>query len=99
MNHGDTIKLILAYTVDEEPITEGQFDEIEFTIGDKRFTLDDGVVWDSNEGAYTVFLTQEDTFAMPYSVPYQVRLKKGAEVASHKFGTLDLGATLSRTVL
>ena len=100
MNHGDTIKIVLAYEVDGEPITENQFDEIEFCIGSKRFTLSGGgVTWDSTESAYTVWLTQTDTFTMPMSVPYQTRFKSGDDVISSGEATLDLGNTISRIVL
>ena len=52
MNSGDTVKIILNYTVDGVPISEGAFDEIEFSIGRKRYTLsDEEIAWDEAAGA------------------------------------------------
>lgn len=43
-NAGDTLTLYLDYTVDGEQITEGQFDEIEVSIGSKRYLLTDNEI-------------------------------------------------------
>ena len=56
MNRGDTLYIILDYTVDDAPITEGQFDEIEFSIGNKQYTMTDGdIEWDSDLSKYCLY--------------------------------------------
>ena len=105
MNEGDTLKIILAYTVDGQPIEEGQFDEIEFSIGNKRYTLEDGVVWDSELGMYTIFISQADSFAIGLYkgakdfTNYQLRLRQGVWVASTKIKKLFLGETISNNII
>lgn len=105
MNEGDTLKIILAYTVDGSPIEEGQFDEIEFSIGNRRYTLGNGVVWDSEIGMYTIFISQQDSFAIGLykgsksNVGYQLRLRKGVWVASTKIKKFFLGETISHTII
>ena len=102
MNRGDTVKIILDYTVDGAPIAENDFDEIEFTIGSKRYTLTGqtpGVVWDGDLGAYTVTLSQADTMALQGRNNYQIRLKKGSSVVSSGISTLTLGKSISRTTI
>lgn len=57
MNKGDTITIFLNYTVDGVPIAENDFDEIEFSIGSKRYTLTgEDIVWDESAGAYKIAL-------------------------------------------
>lgn len=98
MNRGDTLDIVLAYTVDGEPIQEGDFDEIEFSIGSKRYTLTDGdITWDEGEG-YIISIGQEDTIDMGRA-EYQVRFKKGSKVISSSVNTLILGKSISKTVI
>lgn len=98
MNRGDTLDIVLAYTVDGEPIQEGDFDEIEFSIGSKRYTLTDGdITWDEGEG-YIISIGQEDTLDMGRA-EYQVRFKKGSKVISSSVNTLILGKSISKTVI
>lgn len=99
-NHGDTLKITLNYRVAGQPIAEGFFDEIEFCLGEKRFTLTEGtVVWDNALEAYTIELTQADTFALNDADKYQLRVKKDTAVASSGQQTITFGPTISRTVL
>ena len=98
MNRGDTLDIVLAYTVDGEPIQEGDFDEIEFSIGSRRYTLTDGdITWDEGEG-YIISIGQEDTLDMGRA-EYQVRFKKGSKVISSSVNTLILGKSISKTVI
>ena len=105
MNEGDTLKIILNYTVDGQPIEENQFDEIEFSIGNKRYTLASGVTWDSGISKYTIFISQADSFALgTYMgrngfVYYQLRLRSGVDVVSTKKKKLFLGDTISDKII
>ena len=100
MNSGDTVKIILNYTVDGVPISEGAFDEIEFSIGRKRYTLsDEKIAWDEAAGAYSITLTQEDTFALAGDQRYQIRLKKDGEVVSSGISVVNIGRSISKRVI
>ena len=100
MNKGDTITIYLNYTVDGAPISEGQFDEIEFSIGRKRYTLsDEEIAWDEAAGAYSITLDQEDTFALSGDNRYQIRLKKDGEVVSSGISVLTIGRSISKRVI
>lgn len=99
-NRGDTINISLAYTVNGEPITEGQFDEIEVYIGENRYTLTDGtVVWDSGQKMYTVFVDQEDSFKLTTKTEYQVRFRIGIDVISSNIKYMPIGKVLSNEVI
>lgn len=100
MNKGDTIEIVLAYTVDGEPLAQGDFDEIEFSIGTKRYTLThEDITWDGDLGAYTLFIGQADSFAIGGQASYQVRFKKGSKVVSSNIQHLVLGGTISKKVI
>lgn len=99
-NRGDTIDISLAYTVNGEPITEGQFDEIEVYIGENRYTLTDGtVVWDDGQEMYTVFVDQEESFKLTTKTEYQVRFRMGTQVISSKVKYMPMGKVLSNEVI
>ncbi len=107
-NRGDTIDVSLAYTIDGEPITEGQFDEIEVYIGENRYTLTGEtvnnevthqIVWDSEQGMYTIFVSQEDSFKLTTKTEYQVRFKLGTKVFSSNIKYMPIGKTLSNEVI
>lgn len=115
-NRGDTIDVSLAYTIDGEPITEGQFDEIEVYIGENRYTLEGEtisttvgntttteiihqIVWDSELGMYTIFVSQEDSFKLTTKTEYQVRFKLGTKVFSSNIKYMPIGKTLSNEVI
>lgn len=100
MNKGDTITIYLNYTVDGVPIAENDFDEIEFSIGSKRYTLtDEDIVWDESAGAYKIALSQDDTFSLGYDNRYQIRLKKDSTVVSSGISVLSLGPTISKETI
>ena len=99
-NRGDTIDISLAYTIDGEPITEGQCAEIEVTVGENRHTLTGGdVIWDSESEMYTVTVSQEDSFKLTPIIEYQVRFKIGTQVVSTKTKYMPIGKTLSEEVI
>lgn len=99
-NRGDTIDVVLAYTVNGEPITEGQFNEIEVYIGENRYTLTDGtIVWDSEQEMYTIFVDQEDSFKLSTKTEYQVRFRTGTKVISSNIKYMPIGKTLSNEVI
>ena len=99
MNAGDTIKVILNYTVDGEPLPSDFDGEIELTIGSIRLTkTGEDIVWDSDEGAFVAYLDQEDTFSLRGTCQYQVRLKNSeGSVVSSSIQTMTFGKTLSTT--
>ncbi len=101
MNRGDTLTIVLDYTVDGAPIEQGQFDEIEFSIGSKRYTLTgEDITWDESLGKYTLFIGQNDSFAIGNnSASYQVRFRKGTEVVSTDINRLAIGGTISTTII
>lgn len=110
MNNGDALYIVLDYKVDGEPIQEGQFDEIEFSIGDKyaknsvRFLFSNGdISWDPNLEKYTLFITQRDTLKLSSGVntyvEYQVRLRKDDVVISSPVETLQIGRSVSKQVI
>lgn len=100
MNSGDTITIYLNYTIDGAPIAENDFDEIEFTIGRKRFTLSDGgIVWDEDAAAFAIGLSQADTIDMVDKNYYQIRLKKDDVVVSSDINVISIGNSLSKRIL
>lgn len=100
-NKGDTLDFELAYTVDGEPIVEGQFAEIEFSIGPKRYTLTDGdITWDNEIEKYILSIGQADSFALGGIADYQIRFKTAAgKVISSSINKFVLGGTISKTVI
>lgn len=99
-NKGDTIRIILDYTVNGQAISEGEFDEIEFTLGKKQYTLTKhDIVWDSEIEKYVVFASQSDTFAFGVNVPYQLRVRKGIDVGSTNINNMLIGPVISNTII
>ena len=99
MKHqGDTITLVLDYTVNETPLSEASPNEIEVYIGSSRYTLTDGDIVLVN-GKYTISLTQEDTFAIKRGEAFQLRVKVGTEVGSTDIEWIPVGNSISREVL
>lgn len=100
VRHGDTLDIILLYTVNGEPITEGSVDELEFTFGKNSYTLSGGrIYWNDAEQHYAVSLSQEETFALPNTVEYQLRVKKDDEVGGSEIEYLKIHGTISKKVL
>lgn len=99
-NKGDTINIYLNYTLDGNPILEGDLDEIEFTMGSHRYTLTDGdIVWDDNAQLYMVKMPQEDTFDLKSTTRYQLRVRKDNDVGSTDVEESELGDVLSKVVI
>jgi len=100
MNRGDALPVVLAYTINGEDITEGQFDDIEFMFGPNRFLLSDGsIVWDSEIGHYVAFIEQDGSFKLDRVVKCQCRFKSGNRVFSSKIKYLGVGDALSNEVI
>jgi hypothetical protein len=99
-NKGDTINIYLNYTLDGNPILEGDLDEIEFTMGSHRYTLTDGdIVWDDNAQLYMIKMPQEDTFDLKSTTRYQLRVRKDNDVGSTDVEESELGDVLSKVVI
>lgn len=99
MNSGDTIKIVLNYTVGGEPLTQDFSGELEFCIGTKRYLLSNGgIVWDGE--AFCVTLSQEDTIALRGTSDYQIRIKDAdGNVVSSGIKKLVLGRSISKETL
>ena len=99
MNSGDTIKIVLNYTVGGEPLTQDFNGELEFCIGTKRYLLSDGgIVWDGE--AFCVTLSQEDTIALRGTSDYQIRIKDAdGNVVSSGIKKLVIGRSISKETL
>lgn len=105
-NQGDTIKLILDFTYNGQPLVQGAYAEMELQFEPQnrekslKLTLTGGdIVWDSTESKYVANLTQAMTFNLPTSAKYQLRLKIGNEVRSSDIGIYYIGEALSSKVL
>lgn len=99
-NRGDTLDITLNYTINGQPIEQGQFSEIEVYIGENRYTLTgNDIEWDSEQNAYVLFVDQEDSFKLTNKTEYQVRFKIGTRVISSNVKYMAIGKTLSNTVI
>lgn len=99
-NQGDTGYIELAYTINGEPITEGQFDEIEFYLGKSRYLLSEGdIVWDEDLGSYCVFINQDDTLRLKSPMSYQLRLRHGRDVISTNIERRAIGLSISKEII
>lgn len=100
MNKGDALPIVLGYTINGEEITQGQFDEIEFMIGENRYLLSTGdIVWDEDVEHYVVFLEQRESFTLDRVAKCQCRFKLGDRVFSSKIKYLGIGDTMSNEVI
>lgn len=100
IRQGDSTDIALKYLINGAPITEGMCDEMEFYFYNKRYTLSGGdIIWNSNDEAYVISLTQEQTFALPSSVSYQLRVRIGKKVGSSKKKNIRIGDVISREVI
>ena len=99
-NQGDTITLILDYTVDSVPLVDYNPDEIEFSLGEKQYTMSGNAISiDSVSGKYAVNIGQADSFELEGSTKYQIRIKKSGQVISSKEKRMVIGDSISRVVL
>ena len=107
MNKGDTIRLILDYSINEDPITEGQFDDLELQLNKdafgkfhlKKLLSQNDITWDAELGKYVCHLSQEETFNLPNVVEYQLRCYDDGSVVSSRIDRFFIGDTLSKEVL
>lgn len=99
MNSGDTVKIVLNYTIGGEALTEDFNGELEFSIGSKRYLLSNGgIVWDGE--AFCVTLSQEDTIALSGNCNYQIRIKDaGGNVVSSGIEKLVIGKSISKATI
>lgn len=99
MNSGDTIKIILNYTVGGEPLTQDFSGELEFCIGTKRYLLSNGgIVWDGE--TFCVTLSQADTIALRGTSDYQIRIKDAdGNVVSSGIKKLVIGRSISKETI
>lgn len=97
-NQGDTITFILDYTIDDVPLEEYEANEIEFSIGAKRYTLSGGdIAIDETTGKYAVSISQSDSLTLDSVANYQIRIQKNGEVVSSEIDWILLGRTISKT--
>ncbi len=100
IRRGQTALIRLEYTVNEEPLADFTADELEFTFGAEKYYLSDGgIYFNDEEQAYCVFITQEQSFALPLVVSYQLRILKDGEVAPSDIEYMSIGDSLSDVVL
>lgn len=100
MNKGDTLYLELDFTVDEQPLQEGEWDEIEFYIGTNRYLLsEDTIVWDDELGKYCVWVDQSPSFKLDKNTRYQIRLRKGRDVISSNIKKFSVKDSISTKVI
>ena len=97
---GQTALILLTYTVNGEDLANFAPDEIEFTFGGVSYYLsDDSVYYDSEEGYYAVFLSQEATLALPMVASYQLKILKDGQVGLSDIGYERIGGALSDVTL
>lgn len=100
MNSGDTLKIILNYTVDGEPLPANFEGEIEFSIGSKRYLLSEAQIGYEDGVGYCIHLSQEDTFDLSGVSSYQIRIKNAeGEVVSSGIEKLSFGKSLSKETI
>lgn len=95
-NRGDTLPIILDYTINGIPIEEWDLDEIEFTFGSRQFLMTHGdITQDPITGKYQLVIGQAASLTLGGSTKYHVRFKKDGEVTSSDIGIFKIGASLS----
>jgi len=95
MNKGDALLIELDYTVNGEALQEGEWDDIEFALNDKSYSLSDGdIYWDGE--AYVCYLSEADTFDLRFTNIYQLRLAKDGYVISSPITQWRVGGVLSK---
>lgn len=95
-NRGDTLPIVLDYTINGTPIEEWDLDEIEFMLGSRQFLLSEGdITQDLDTGKYQLIIGQATSLQIGGATRYQVRFKKDGEVTSSDIGIIKIGAALS----
>lgn len=100
---GDAYGIPVEVKLDGQELTEHNVDVIEVCVGKYRKTnTDGGVVWDSEENAWTILFTQEETFALPIGkAAFQVRikLKNTDDVIGTKLPPIEVQGSRSKEIL
>lgn len=107
MNKGDTLRLILDFSVAGKEITEDQFDEIELQLNPESYgkynikllKSKGEIAWDSELNKFVGFITQENSFKLSDHNEYQLRCYMNGSVISSNIGHFCLGDVLSRMVI
>lgn len=95
MNKGDALLIELDYTVNGEALQEGEWDDIEFSLNSKSYSLSNGdIYWDGE--AYVCYLSEADTFDLRFTNIYQLRLAKDGYVISSPITQWRVGGVLSK---
>ena len=106
---GETLTLYFDYELDGVPLAQASISDIEFQILDEgaegslkltrsgetpRITI----TGEGTDAKYMAKLTQEETFALPQTVRYQIRIMdSGENVVADDVGVFTLGKALSKT--
>lgn len=101
MRKGNTYQLNVILTDDFGDLLEiDQVSVVEFIFGPVRKLYPEDVEYQHESGTFIVSLTQEDTFKMDRSIPYQARVKfaDGAVIATNIYYD-SVFDSLSREVL
>ena len=107
MNKGDSIRLILDYSVNGKEIKKDQFEDLELQLNKESFgkyhiklVLSRGeMAWDEDLQKYVAFLPQEESFKLPNKVDYQLRCYNNGSVISSNIGFFFMGDILSKEML
>jgi hypothetical protein len=95
-NRGDTLPIVLDYTINGIPIEDWDLDEIEFSLGSRQYTLShEDITLDDILNKYVLNIGQATTLKLGANTRYQVRFKKDGEVTSSDIGFIKIGASLS----
>lgn len=109
IHQGDSYKLYLDYTVNDEPI-KNEYADIEFAIQALNqngvtttllfYLSKDEIKWDETEEKFYIHLTQDQTFLFNERIKYQLRLYLGnGDVYADDGNCQSIGKTLSKKVL
>lgn len=103
MNKGDSLDIMLNFTVNGAPLEKDAYDELELQLGIQnewasvKLLMSEGrIEFDDELGKYVAHLKQKETFQLPSLLKYQLRVRIGDDVASSDVRTLNLGDALSR---
>ena len=98
---GDTIKIILDYSYNGEPIEDGTFDDIVFQVNEEGSegaytfkTSDSTITTDADSGKYCVQFDQTKSLTLPRTIKYQLTIKSSSEVYSSDIGSMTLDELL-----
>jgi hypothetical protein len=112
-NKGDTLSLILDYTINDKPLEKDAYDEIELQLNSqsnknsvKLLYTNNEIIYDDATTKYQASLSQSQTFQLKQDelntdseIEYQLRILLATNVISSAVGTFTLGPVLSSKVL